>query len=251
MRLASKIALVTGAGSGIGRAIAVRCAQEGAAVAVLDQDAESANETAATIARDGGDALALVADVSSASQVEAACTSIAERWGRLDILVNSAGIFLANRGDTLVTELDEAIWDRVLAVNLKGVYLCCKYAIPLIGPGGSIVNIASIAALIGRDTAQAYVAAKGGVVALTRSLAVQYAPRGIRANAILPGRVDTPLVQHDYASDEDREAFARSHPLGRFGRPEDIAHLALYLASEEASWVTGAEYVIDGGYTAL
>jgi len=251
MRLAGKVALVTGAGSGIGRAIAVRCSQEGAAVAVLDQDAPSATETAATISGAGGEALVLVADVAAAPQVQAACVAVAERWGRLDILVNSAGIFLANRGDTLVTELDEAIWDRVLAVNLKGVYLCCKYAIPLMGPGSSIVNIASIAALIGRDTAQAYVAAKGGVVALTRSLAVQYAPGGIRANAILPGRVETPLVQHDYASEEQRAAFARSHPLGRFGRPEDIAHLALYLASEESSWVTGAEYVIDGGYTAL
>ena len=251
MRLAGKIALVTGAGSGIGRAIAVRCAQEGAAVAVLDQHAQSASETAATITGAGGESLALVADVAAAPDVQVACAAAAGRWGHLDILVNSAGIFLANRGDTLVTELDEAIWDRVLAVNLKGTYLCCKYAIPLMGQGGSIVNIASIAALIGRDTAQAYVAAKGGVVALTRSLAVQYAPRGIRANAILPGRVDTPLVQHDYASEEQREAFARSHPLGRFGHPEDIAHLALYLASEESSWVTGAQYVIDGGYTAL
>jgi len=119
------------------------------------------------------------------------------------------------------------------------------------GGSGAIVNIASIAGLIGRDTAQAYVASKGGVIALTRTLAVQYAARGIRANAILPGRVDTPLVADDYATPEDREAFARAHPIGRFGQPDDIAGLALYLASDEAAWVTGASYVIDGGFTAL
>jgi NAD(P)-dependent dehydrogenase (short-subunit alcohol dehydrogenase family) len=143
------------------------------------------------------------------------------------------------------------VWNRVLGVNLTGVFLCCKYAIPLMLAGGSIVNIASIAGLIGRDTAQAYVASKGGVIALTRTLAVQYAARGIRANAICPGRVDTPLVAHDYATPEVREAFARAHPLGRFGTPEDIANLALFLASDEAAWITGAQYVIDGGYTAL
>jgi len=136
-------------------------------------------------------------------------------------------------------------------VNLKSVFLCCKYGIPLMTGTGAIINVASIAGLIGRDTAQAYVAAKGGVIALTRTLAVQYAPRGIRANAILPGRVDTPLVANDHATPEERDAFVRAHPLGRFGTPDDIAGLALYLASEEAAWVTGASYVIDGGYTAL
>jgi len=131
------------------------------------------------------------------------------RWGRVDVLVNNAGIFWAHRGDTLVTEMDEAVWTHVLAVNLTGVFLCCKCGIPAMGRGGSIVNIASIAGLLGRDTVQAYVAAKGGVLALTRSLAVHYAARGIRANAILPGRVDTPLVVDDYATPEERAAFAR------------------------------------------
>jgi NAD(P)-dependent dehydrogenase (short-subunit alcohol dehydrogenase family) len=211
----------------------------------------SAAATAAQAQEAGAEALALRADVSRADDVRGTMDAVAGRWSHLDVLCNNAGIFWAHRGDTLVTEMDEAVWVHVLAVNLKSVFLCCKYGIPLMSAGGSIVNIASIAALIGRDNAQAYVASKGGVLALTRTLAVQYAPRGIRANAILPGRVDTPLVAQDYATPEERDAFARAHPLGRFGTPEDIAGLALYLASDEASWVTGASYVVDGGYTAL
>lgn len=250
MRLAGKVALVTGGGSGIGRGIAVRFAREGAAVVVLDVDQAGAAETMAQAAT-GGETLAIAADVSRADDVRRAMDAVAARWGRLDVLVNNAGIFWAHRGDTLVTEMEEDIWDRVLAVNLKSVYLCCRHGIPMMAAGGSIINIASIAGLIGRDTAQAYVAAKGGVIALTRTLAVHYSPRGIRANAILPGRVDTPLVVGDYATPEEREAFAQAHPLGRFGTPNDIAGLALYLASDDASWVTGAQYVIDGGYTAL
>ncbi len=252
MRLAGKIALVTGAGSGIGRGIAERFAREGAAVGVVDVDDAGAAETVTTIREAEGQAIPLHADVSCSGEVRAALEVVAGHWGRLDILCNNAGIFWAHRGDTLVTDLDEEVWDHVLAVNLKGVFLCCKYGIPLMAGGsGAIVNIASIAGLIGRDTAQAYVASKGGVIALTRTLAVQYAARGIRANAILPGRVDTPLVADDYATPEDREAFARAHPIGRFGQPDDIAGLALYLASDEAAWVTGASYVIDGGFTAL
>lgn len=251
MRLAGKVALVTGGGSGIGRGIALRFAHEGAAVAVVDVDDAGAAATVEAASAAAGDAIALRADVSQAGEVAAAMRAVADRWGRLDVLVNSAGIFWAHRGDTLVTEMDEAVWDRVLAVNLKSVFLTCKHGIPHMTGGGAIVNIASIAGVIGRDTAQAYVASKGGVIALTRTLAVQYAGRGIRANAILPGRVDTPLVVDDYATPEERAAFARSHPIGRFGTPEDIAGLALYLASEEAAWVTGASYVVDGGYTAL
>jgi NAD(P)-dependent dehydrogenase (short-subunit alcohol dehydrogenase family) len=251
MRVAGKIVVVTGAGSGIGRAMARRFAQEGAAVAVVDVNDEGAHETVDAVAGAGGDMVALHADVARAAEVHAMMEAVSVRWGRLDVLCNNASVFWAHRGDTLVTEMDEAVWDRVLAVNLKSVFLCCKYGIPLMTGTGAIINVASIAGLIGRDTAQAYVAAKGGVIALTRTLAVQYAPRGIRANAILPGRVDTPLVANDHATPEERDAFVRAHPLGRFGTPDDIAGLALYLASEEAAWVTGASYVIDGGYTAL
>lgn len=251
MRLAGKVAVVTGAGSGIGRGIARRFAQEGASVAVVDVNEAGAQETVGAITEASGDAIALQADVSRADEVRGVMEVVSTRWGRLDVLCNNAGIFWAHRGDTLVTEMDEAVWDHVLAVNLKSVFLCCKYGIPLMTGGGAIVNVASIAGLIGRDTAQAYVAAKGGVIALTRTLAVQYAPGGIRANAVLPGRVDTPLVADDYATPEERVAFARAHPLGRFGTPDDIAGLALYLASDEAAWITGASYVIDGGYTAL
>lgn len=251
MRLAGKVAVVTGAGSGIGRGIARRFAQEGASVAVVDVNEAGAQETVGAITEASGDAIALQADVSRADEVRGVMEVVSTRWGRLDVLCNNAGIFWAHRGDTLVTEMDEAVWDHVLAVNLKSVFLCCKYGIPLMTGGGAIVNVASIAGLIGRDTAQAYVAAKGGVIALTRTLAVQYAPGGIRANTVLPGRVDTPLVADDYATPEERVAFARAHPLGRFGTPDDIAGLALYLASDEAAWITGASYVIDGGYTAL
>lgn len=250
MRLRDKITLITGAGSGIGRGIAQRFAREGASVVVVDQNRDGAEETVRLIQDGGTEALVVEADVSSSDSVQGAMSGVAERWGRLDVLVNNAGIFWAHRGDTLVTKMEEAVWDHVLAVNLKSVFLCCKYGIPLMAEGGSIVNVASIAGVIGRDTAQAYVASKGGVIALTRTLAVQYAPRRIRANAILPGRVDTPLVVDDYATPEEREAFALSHPIGRFGTPDDIAGLALYLASDEAAWVTGASYIIDGGYTA-
>jgi len=251
MRLQGKVALVTGGGSGIGCGIAARFGREGAAVAVIDVDDAGAAETVALVDDAGGEARAFHADVSRGDEVRRVMDAVVARWGRVDALVNNAGIFWAHRGDTLVTEMDEAVWAQVLAVNLTGVFLCCKFGIPAMERGGSIVNIASIAGLLGRDTAQAYVAAKGGVLALTRSLAVHYAARGIRANAILPGRVDTPLVADDYATPEDRAAFARAHPLGRFGTPEDIAGLALYLASDEAAWVTGASYVIDGGFTAL
>jgi NAD(P)-dependent dehydrogenase (short-subunit alcohol dehydrogenase family) len=248
MRLEGKIVLVTGGGSGIGRGIVERFAHEGASTAVLDVNDAGAQQVADAARRMGADAIALHADVSHSEQVQAAMRAVADRWGRLDVLVNSAGIFWAQRGDTLVTEMDEAVWDHVLAVNLKGVFLCCKFGIPLMKQRGAIVNISSIGGLLGRDTAQAYVASKGGVTALTRTLAVQYAPRHIRANAILPGRVDTPLVQEDYATADERAAFATAHPAGRFGRPEDIAGLALYLASDEAEWVTGSAYVIDGGF---
>lgn len=251
MRLEGKVTVVTGAASGIGRAIAVRFGQEGAAVAVVDVDDAGMAGTLALVEAAGAAARAFHADVSRTEEVHRVMDDVAARWGRIDVLVNNAGIFWAHRGDTLVTEMDEDVWTHVLSVNLTSVFLCCKYGIPLMKGGGSIVNIASIAGLLGRDTAQAYVASKGGVIALTRSLAVHYAPRGIRANAILPGRVDTPLVVDDYATAEEREAFVRAHPLGRFGMPEDIAGLALYLASDEAAWVTGASYVIDGGYTAL
>jgi NAD(P)-dependent dehydrogenase (short-subunit alcohol dehydrogenase family) len=252
MRLEGKSALVTGAGSGIGRAIAEHFVREGAGVAIVDQNVGGAQETADRILQDSrADILVLQSDVSRSEDVQEAMQAVVDRWGGLDVLVNDAGIFWAHRGDTIVTEMDEEVWDHVITVNLKSVFLCCKYGIPLMANGGSIINIASIGGLLGRDTAQAYVAAKGGMIALTRTIAVQYAPRRIRANAILPGRVDTPLVADDYATPSEREAFARSHPLGRFGTPDDIAPLAVYLASDESSWVTAASYVVDGGYMAV
>lgn len=247
MRLEGKIALVTGGGSGIGRGIVHRFAAEGAAVAVLDRNAQNAEETVRIVAPTGADLLFVPADVSQGRQVQAAVAAVHQRWGRIDVLVNNAGIYLLGR-DLPVTEMDEDVWDQVLAVNLKSVFLCCKYAIPVMPGGGSIINVASIGALLGTDPTHAYVAAKGGIVSLTRAIALHYAAQRIRANAILPGRVDTPLVQGVYRAPEEKEAFAHAHPLGRYGTPEDIAGLALYLASDEAGWVTGSSYAIDGGY---
>jgi NAD(P)-dependent dehydrogenase (short-subunit alcohol dehydrogenase family) len=203
--------------------------------------------------------VAVACDVSQAEQVEAAVASAVGEFGRLDVLYNNAGLWYAARGnyrpgitDAPSPLLEENIWDRTIAVNLKGIYLGCKYAIPRMREtgGGSIVNTSSIAALrVGRGASDAYTAAKGGVIAITRTLAVEHARYGIRCNCIIPGAVRTPLVGE--LTPEYEEAVRRTIPLGRWAEPEEIARMALFLASEESSWVTGAMFVVDGGFTAV
>jgi NAD(P)-dependent dehydrogenase (short-subunit alcohol dehydrogenase family) len=249
MRLRDKVCFVTGGGSGMGRVAAETFCREGARVAVADlTDAEG--EGAAEAARAaGGDAFFVHCDVTREAEVKGAIAATVERYGRLDVLYNNAGIMLEQ--DRSVVDTEEAVWDRTLAVNVKGIYLCCKHGIPEMvrGGGGSVINIASFVALVGCSVPQdAYTASKGAVIALTRSLAVQFAPHGVRSNAICPGPIETPLMTAWLLSDpEAKEVRLARNPTGRFGRPEDVVSAGLYLASDESTWTNGAVLVIDGG----
>jgi NAD(P)-dependent dehydrogenase (short-subunit alcohol dehydrogenase family) len=246
-RLQGKAAIVTGGGAGIGGAISILFAREKARVAVADIDFGAAQATAAKIAENGGSALALRADVRSAGEVERMVRDAVTALGGLDILVNNAGV--GTDGD--VVQLPEEEWRRVLDVNLTGVFLCCKYAIPHMkrGGGGSIVNIASIAARVGGSVSCVYPASKAGVVALSRNTALKFAVAGIRVNCVCPGHVDTALT-YTLKDPRVRKALIGSYPMGRLGTAEEIAAAVLFLASDESSFVTGSELVVDGGYTA-
>ncbi len=250
MRLANKIAIITGAGSGMGRAAALLFAREGAKVAVADVDPKAGEDVVAEIQKAGGDALFVPVNVADEAQVQHMVAATVERFGAVHILYNNAGIMPADDG--AVTDISEQTWDKVLDVNLKSAFFCCKYAIPemIKAGGGSIINTASFVALLGCTVPQdAYTASKGGMISLTKSLAVQYAKQGIRANAICPGPIETPLLRKLWTSEEERSKRLNRIPLGRFGAPEDIVYLALYLASDETSWTTGAAMVVDGGIT--
>lgn len=253
-RLSGKIALVTGAGSGIGRAAALRFAAEGAAVAVLDLRAEAAADTAAQIAKQEGRAIALAADVSAAAHVDEAVGQAVAEFGRIDVLYNNAGIGSAGS----VAVADEADWDRALNVNAKGTFLVSRAVVPHMTGGdgtGSIVNQGSVAGLVGVPNFAAYCAAKGAVIALTRSMAVDLAPR-IRVNVICPGTVYTPLMEPMLRARGDGDLAAGlaktvvKYPIGRLGTPEEIANVALFLASDEAAFMTGSVVTPDGGMTA-
>ena len=250
-RLDGKVAVLTGAGSGIGRVAASMFAAEGAAVVVADVVADAARKAAAEVVASGGRAEPVVVDVADADQVQAMVDAATAAFGRLHILFNNAGIFPPDDGGVLDTP--PATWQRVMEVNLQGVWLGCRAAIPamLASGGGSIVNVASFVALVGAATAQvAYTASKGGVLALSREIAVEYARQGIRVNSVCPGPIETPLLA-ELLRDPDRRARRLVHvPMGRFGRPEEIAAAALFLASDEASFVTGSALVVDGGITA-
>jgi NAD(P)-dependent dehydrogenase (short-subunit alcohol dehydrogenase family) len=250
-RLAGRTALVTGAGSGIGREAALLFAAEGASVVVVDRDAAAGQSTAQAVLAAGGRASFVAADVARARDVEEAVAHAERQHGALHVLFNNAGIFPARDGSPV--ETDEDVWDQVMAVNLKGVFLGCKYGIPALlrAGGGSIVNTASFVAVLGAATSQiAYTASKGGVLAMTREIAVEYARRGIRANALCPGPVDTPLLQQLLADPAARARRMVHVPMGRLANASEVARAALFLASDESSYVNGTTFLVDGGITA-
>ena len=248
-RLKNKVALVTGAASGIGRATAIRFAAEGARVVVADRNVAGAEETVGAIEGKGGTATFVRVDTSKAGQVEQMATSAVERFGRLDVLVNAAAILIVTPP---LAELSERDWDMTMDVNLKGVFLCCKYAIPamLRGGGGSIVNIASGSGIHGRVLSAAYGASKAGVIHLTTMAAEQYTSQGIRINCISPGPVDTPQKRGSSRSTKQFLEDEENHPLGRAARPDEIANAILFLASDESSYISGTSMSVDGGQIA-
>ena len=251
MRLANKVALITGGGSGIGRESCLLFAAEGASVVVADINEETAAETARLIQEQGGQATYVRADVSKAADCEAMVRHAEETFGRLNVLFNNAGIMHSQDSDAVNTTED--IWDLTMAINLKGVYLGCKYGVPALrrAGGGSIINTASFVAIVGAATPQlAYTASKGGVLALTRELAVVHARENIRVNALCPGPLRTELLMAFLDTEEKKQRRLVHVPMGRFGEAKEMAYAALYLASDESSYVTGTEFMVDGGLTA-
>ena len=247
-RIEGKAAAVTGAASGMGRAIARRFAAEGASVAVLDCDREGAEETTKMITEEGGKAILVLTDVTEESSVEAAVGATVKEFGGLDIFINNAGIvIMANVADTTVED-----WDRVHHVNLRGAFLCCKYAVPHMKDrgGGAIVNIASISSFVSIPMHSAYSASKAGLLGLTRDIAVSHGPDNIRANCVCPTSTDTPLIRKAGAGRGALKRMAKMHPLRRITEPEDIANACLFLASDEARCITGIALPVDAGWMA-
>jgi NAD(P)-dependent dehydrogenase (short-subunit alcohol dehydrogenase family) len=247
-RLDGKVAVITGAAGGMGREAALLFCAEGARVCVADVDGEAAEQTAA----DAGDAFGIQVDVAVEDDVRRMYDETAERYGGIDVLYNNAGISPADDASILETEADA--WQRVQDVNTRGVYLCCKHGIPhlLEGGGGSVINVASFVALVGAATSQiSYTASKGAVLSLSRELAVQFARQGVRVNALCPGPVETPLLLRIFGDDPEAYERRRIHlPMGRLAKPREIVNAALFLASDESSYVNGATFVVDGGLTA-
>jgi NAD(P)-dependent dehydrogenase (short-subunit alcohol dehydrogenase family) len=250
-RLADKVAIVTGAGSGIGRAASELFAAEGASVVAADIDPAAAQATVDSISIAGGKAEPVVVDVSDEEQVQAMVETATIAFGGLHVMLNCAGIFPAADGGVCDTPPD--VWDQVMRVNLKSVWLCCRAGLPALEACGygSIVNVASFVALMGAATAQvAYTASKGGVLAFTRELAVEVARKGVRANSLCPGPIETPLLAELISDPARRQRRVVHIPMGRFGQAEEIARAALFLASDDSSFMTGASLVVDGGITA-
>jgi|SRR5579884_554666 len=251
MRLQDKVVLITGAASGMGRVAVRMFAEQGARVVAADVAEQPLRETVAALPQEQQAAVApVVGDVTQSDDVARMVRTGVERFGTLNVLYNNAGIMPDE--DTSVIETGEETWQRVLDVNLKGIYLCCKHGIPALldAGGGSIVNVASFVALLGCTVPQdAYTASKGGVVSLTRSLAVQYGRQGVRANAVCPGPILTPMLETLFPNEAEKNKRLNRIPLGRFGRAEDIVWAAIFLASDESSWMTGTTFVVDGGIT--
>jgi len=251
VRLEGKVALITGAAGGMGKVAAQLFAAEGARVVVSDVSDEAGEATVQEIADAGGAAAYVHADVSRSDDAEAMVAFAMGRFGTLDVLYNNAGIF--HPQDDSVVNTPEEVWNRTIDINLKGVFLGCRYGIPamLASGGGSIINVASFVALMGAAAPQiAYTASKGGVLAMTREIAVEFARQGIRANALCPGPIETPLLADLLADPVRRDRRLVHIPMGRFGKAEEIARAALFLASDDSSLMTGAALVVDGGITA-
>jgi NAD(P)-dependent dehydrogenase (short-subunit alcohol dehydrogenase family) len=259
VRLAGKTAIITGAGSGQGRAAAVLFAREAANVLVADVNEKGGRDTVSEIESAGGKATFVRTDVSDEDQCRELVKLAVETYGQLNILYNNAGVWYVAHHGYVVGETDapsplltQNIWNRTIDINLKGTFLCCKYAIPAMQKAdgiGSIINVSSVGAIrVGRGASDAYISSKGGVMAVTRNLAVEHAPK-IRCNCLFPGPIETPMVGE---MTEERKRWSQENvPLGRWGQPEDVARMALFLASDDASFITAAMFVVDGGYTAI
>jgi NAD(P)-dependent dehydrogenase (short-subunit alcohol dehydrogenase family) len=251
---ASKVAIVTGAGSGIGRAVALALAADGARLVVVDVDADAAHETVRLVAEAGGEAEMVVADVTDAAQVRDMVATVAQCHGRIDVLVNNAGL---DQSITPIADLSEETWDRVMAVNAKGPFLCAKSVLPIMkqAGGGSIINVASDLGYIVVPGLGAYCSSKGALLQLTRVLAAEYSRDNIRTNAVCPTMVDTPMARRTLATHPEPNAWLaeveQGIPLGRIGRPEEIARVVAFLASDAASYMTGSIVAVDGGRTVL
>jgi NAD(P)-dependent dehydrogenase (short-subunit alcohol dehydrogenase family) len=251
MRLQDKVAVITGAASGIGRKSAIRFAAEGAQIVAVDLNAQAGQETVEQVEAGGGEAIFVEADISQGDDCERMVAAAQESFGKVNVLFNNAGIMLGEDSD--VENTTESVWEKTLAVNLRGVFLGCKYGIPAIrqAGGGSVINTASFVALMGAATPQiAYTASKGGVVAMTRELAIVHARENIRVNALCPGPLHTDLLTNFLDTEAKRQRRLVHLPMGRFGKAQEMAEAALFLASDESSYVTGTEFMVDGGLTA-
>jgi len=251
MRLQDKVAVITGAGGGMGRTAAQMFAAEGAKVVVAEFSEAAGQETVRLVREADGQASFVKTDVSSEADAKGMIEHAVATYGRVDVLYNNAGIM--PEPDHSVIDTSVEIWDQVMAVNVRGVFLGCKFAIPVMleQGSGSVINVSSFVAILGCSNPQdAYTASKGAILALTKSLAVQFGPKGVRSNAICPGPVETPLLMDWLVKDEEakRIRLARN-PTGRFGKPEEIVYMAIYLASDESRWTNGAAMVVDGGIT--
>ncbi|WP_419899613.1 SDR family oxidoreductase [Roseomonas sp. USHLN139] len=252
MKLAGRIAIVTGAGSGIGREAALLFAAEGARLGLVDRDAAGVEETAALIRAAGGEAITRIGDVATPGAAAADAAAVMAEWGRIDVLMTAAGF---SSGGTVVTTPDEA-FEAVVAANLGGTWRWCQAVIPVMQAqkSGSVITVASQLARAGGRNNSAYIAAKGAIISLTKTMALDFAADGVRVNCLLPGAIETPLLRRSFARHADpsvpREASRARHPLGRLGRPEEVARAALFLACDDSSFTTGSELLVDGGWLA-